>query len=106
MAKTIPKTLALLALAAGAAHADTLLIDGIDSDKQSADSRPKAGMSMTAVESSYGAPAQRHPAVGGANVQQPPITRWDYPTFSVYFEHDRVVHAVARHGPQANQPIS
>jgi hypothetical protein len=106
MAKPIPTTLALLVLAAGTARADTLLIDGIDSDRQSADSRPKAGMSMTAVESSYGAPAQRHPAVGGANVQQPPITRWDYPAFSVYFEHDRVVHAVARHEPPASQPVS
>jgi hypothetical protein len=54
-------------------------------------------MSMTAVESSYGAPAQRHAPVGGANAQQPPITRWDYPSFSVYFEHERVIHAVAKH---------
>ena len=97
MAKTIPTTLALLMLAAGVAHADTLLLASIDVDKQSVDSRPKPGMSMTAVESSYGAPAQRHAAVGGANAQQPPITRWDYPAFSVYFEHDRVIHAVARH---------
>ena len=97
MARIIPTTLALLVLATGVAHADTLLLASIDSDKQSVDSRPKPGMSMTAVESSYGAPEQRHPAVGGASAQQPPITRWDYPSFSVYFEHDRVIHAVARH---------
>jgi hypothetical protein len=97
MAKAIPATLALLMLAAGVARADTLLIDGIDLDKQTVDSRPKPGMSMTAVESSYGAPASRHPAVGGASAQQPPITRWDYPSFSVYFEHDKVIHAVAKH---------
>lgn len=97
MAKAIPTTLALLMLAAGVARADTLLIDGIDLDKQTVDSRPKPGMSMTAVESSYGAPTSRHPAVGGASAQQPPITRWDYPSFSVYFEHDKVVHAVAKH---------
>jgi len=96
MAKTIPTTLALLILTAPHAFADTLLIDGIDVDKQSVDARPKPGMSMTAVESSYGAPSQRHAAVGGAVVQQPPITRWDYPSFSVYFENDRVIHAVAR----------
>ena len=47
---------------------------------------------MTAVESTYGEPAQKHAAVG-----QPPITRWDYPSFSVYFERDRVIHAVVRH---------
>ena len=97
MARIIPTTLALLMLATGVAHADTLLLASIDSDKQSVDSRPKPGMSMTAVESSYGAPAQRHQAVGGGNAQQPPITRWDYPAFSVYFEHDKVVHAVAKH---------
>ena len=96
MAKTIPTTLALLMLAATGAHADTLLIDGIDVDKQSADTRPKPGMSMTAVESAYGTPSQRHGAVGGSSVEQPPITRWDYPSFSVYFEHERVIHAVAR----------
>lgn len=91
MAKPIATTCMLLALAAGVARADTLLIDGVESDAQSASTRPKSGMTMTAVESTYGAPAQRHAAVG-----QPPITRWDYPSFSVYFEHDRVIHAVVR----------
>jgi hypothetical protein len=97
MAKTISTTLALLMLATSVARADTLLLASIDLDKQSVDSRPKPGMSMTAVESSYGAPVERHPAVGGANAQQPPITRWDYAAFSVYFENDRVIHAVAHH---------
>jgi hypothetical protein len=96
MAKTIPTMLALFVFAAPCALADTLLIDGIDVDKQSAEARPKPGMSMTAVESTYGAPSERHAAVGGAVVQHPPITRWDYPSFSVYFENDRVIHAVAR----------
>jgi hypothetical protein len=96
MARTISTTLAVLLLAASSAHADTLLIDGIDVDKQTADIRPRPGMSMTAVESTYGAPSQRRAAVGGAIAEQPPITRWDYPSFSVYFENDRVIHAVAR----------
>ena len=107
MARTIPTMLALLVLAAPGAQADTLLIDGIDIDRQSVDMRPKPGMSMTAVESTYGAPSQRHAAVGGAVVQHPPITRWDYPAFSVYFEHDRVIHAVARHEqPSDSPPVS
>jgi hypothetical protein len=96
MAKTIPATLAALLLAASSAHADTLLIDDIDVAAQSATTRPRAGLSMTAVESTYGAPAQRHPAVGGAAAQHPPITRWDYSAFSVYFENERVIHSVAR----------
>jgi len=91
MVKIFATTCMLLALVAGAARADTLLIDGVESDAQSASARPKSGMTMTAVESTYGAPAERHATVG-----QPPITRWDYPNFSVYFERDRVIHAVVR----------
>ena len=92
MVKIITTTCMLLALAAGIARADTLLIDGVESDAQSASTRPKSGMTMTAVESKYGEPTQKHAAVG-----QPPITRWDYPNFSVYFERERVIHAVVRH---------
>ena len=91
MAKTIAASCMFLALVAGAARADTLLIDGVEADAQSASARPKSGMTMTAVESKYGAPTQKHATVG-----QPPITRWDYTGFSVYFENDRVIHAVVR----------
>jgi hypothetical protein len=69
-----------------------LLLDGIELDAPSASSRPKSGTTMSGVESTYGTPSQKHAAVG-----EPPITRWDYPGFSVYFEHEKVVHAVARH---------
>jgi hypothetical protein len=55
--------------------------------------RPGRGMSMEKVEATYGAPANRAPAVG-----QPPITRWEYPGFVVYFEHHLVIHSVARGG--------
>jgi hypothetical protein len=96
MAKTIPTTMAVLLLAAAGAHADTLLLDGIEIDRQTVEMRPRPGMSMTAVESAYGSPAERRGPVGGAITEQPPITRWDYPAFSVYFENDRVIHAVAR----------
>jgi len=47
-------------------------------------------MTMSTVEKRFGAPASRHPTVG-----QPPITRWDYTGFAVFFEKDRVIHAVA-----------
>jgi len=57
---------------------------------QAAAERPARGMTMTRVESSFGAPSNRVPAVG-----QPPITRWEYPGFVVYFEHNHVVHTVA-----------
>jgi hypothetical protein len=51
---------------------------------------PARGMSMEKVEASYGAPSTRAPAIG-----EPPITRWEYPGFVVYFEHQLVIHAVA-----------
>lgn len=94
MAKRIATSLAvgLLTVGAAAAQADVLLLDGIEIDQPSAAERPKSGMSMGRVESTYGSPAEKHAAVG-----TPPITRWDYPGFSVYFENDKVIHAVARH---------
>jgi hypothetical protein len=50
---------------------------------------PNRGSTMATVQSRFGEPVQRHATVGN-----PPITRWDYPQFSVYFEHDRVLHSV------------
>lgn len=75
----------------GSANADTLLIQTVDAAATSAAERPRTGSSMAAVEARFGAPASRSAAVG-----QPPITRWDYPGFVVYFEHDHVIHAVRR----------
>jgi hypothetical protein len=57
---------------------------------QASADRPSRGMSMEKVEAKFGAPAKRVPAVG-----QPPITRWEYPGFVVYFEHHLVLHSVA-----------
>jgi len=57
---------------------------------------PARGTLMSQVESQFGAPSVKHPAVGGGSAVQPPITRWDYPTFSVYFENNHVVNAVVR----------
>ena len=55
---------------------------------QSAD-RPARGMSMEKVEATFGTPSNRSQAVG-----EPPITRWEYPGFVVYFEHHLVIHTV------------
>ena len=81
---------ALVATAlAGAASAETIVMgDGI-AVRESAIAHPNRGMSMSNVEAKFGQPANRHNAVG-----EPPITRWDYPGFSVYFEHQFVIHAV------------
>ncbi|HEU4616852.1 MAG TPA: hypothetical protein VFV10_02385 [Gammaproteobacteria bacterium] len=87
----------LLVAAAPIVRADTLLLDSIEANKATASSRPRGGMSMDKVEAQFGAPIERHAAVG-----EPPITRWDYPTFSVYFEYQLVIHAV----PSTVEPSS
>ena len=88
------KLLALLigcAIAGGAA-AETVVVDGHVQLEQSSIARPGRGTTMHEVEAKFGTPAKRYPAVG-----KPPITRWDYPSFSVFFEYNRVVHSVV-HG--------
>jgi hypothetical protein len=57
-------------------------------------SLPQHGMKMEEVERRFGAPVSRDPAVG-----QPPITRWNYNGFSVFFEHRTVLHAVQKDRP-------
>lgn len=51
---------------------------------------PKRGTLMTDVEREFGKPARAVAAVG-----TPPITRWEYQHFTIYFERDRVLHAVS-----------
>ena len=81
----------MLAAAIGVAQADTLLIEGIQAAAPSASERPRSGQSKEQVEARFGAPTTMTSAVG-----DPPISRWEYPTFVVYFEHDHVIHAVPR----------
>ena len=81
---------ACAALEAKDAGADVLLLDGLDAARNSSHMRPSRGMSMEQVEASFGMPSSQHGAVG-----EPPITRWDYPGFAVYFEYEFVIHAVA-----------
>ncbi|TXH04207.1 MAG: hypothetical protein E6R07_09730 [Nevskiaceae bacterium] len=57
-------------------------------------SLPAKGISMAEVVKKFGEPRAKHPPVGGGEPRQPPITRWDYENFSVFFEHSHVIHAV------------
>lgn len=50
---------------------------------------PTNFMTMAAVTSRFGEPEDQAPSIG-----QPPITRWYYPGYTVYFEHDRVITSV------------
>lgn len=86
------RLLTLIALGLTAtASADTLLLEGISMDSQTASQRPTRGMSMESVEARYGSPTSRVAAIGA-----PPISRWEYPSFVVYFEYQHVVHAAVR----------
>jgi hypothetical protein len=70
--------------------ADTLIIEGIEN---AASERPARGMTKGTVENRFGAPSVRRAAVG-----EPPISRWEYPGFVVFFEYDRVIHTVVKRG--------
>lgn len=53
---------------------------------------PTNSMTMDKVRASFGEPDKIAPAVG-----DPPITRWQYPEYVVYFEYDRVITSVGGH---------
>jgi hypothetical protein len=76
-------------LASGLAGAETIAIDNGIAVKPSELPTPARGMTMDQVANKFGAPASKVPAVG-----TPPISRWEYPGFIVYFEHEHVIHSV------------
>ena len=53
-------------------------------------------MTMQQVAGKFGNPANKVPAVG-----KPPISRWEYASFVVFFEYDHVIHTVATENPVA-----
>ncbi len=52
---------------------------------------PKRGASEQSVAQQYGEPDESFPARGN-----PPISRWVYPEFTVYFESGWVIHSVLK----------
>ena len=92
MRLSIALTTAALLAVAGAASADTLLIERVQHETVA---MPARGTSMSQVEARFGAPAERMDPRGGQKRQWPTIHRWVYPAFTVYFENSRVIDAVA-----------
>ena len=84
-----------LGLAANA-HADVLNLPEAETVPANL---PQRGMSQADVLKAHGEPATRHAPAGGGSPQQPPITRWDYDGYSVFFEYDHVVDTVQRGNP-------
>jgi hypothetical protein len=95
---TLPSVLILVFMSA-LAIATSALADGdqlkgdqlkmVPAPAESAN-RPSRGMSMEKVQAAYGAPTRKIAPVG-----QPPIERWEYGSFTVYFEYQKVIHSVA-----------
>lgn len=93
--KTLSASLALaLAALAPAVGAETLLVERVQAEVAVA--MPTRGSTMRQVQSRFGAPAQKLAPIAGPNSRRhnPPITRWIYPGFEVYFEYDHVIDAV------------
>lgn len=86
MTKTLLASLLTILLGTSIATADTVTVPTPETTGVSV---PARGSSMRDVEADFGVPTQKLAAVGN-----PPITRWVYPSFEVYFEGNHVIHSV------------
>lgn len=66
---------------------------------QSLPALPEPGSSMEQVEAMLGPPLRRHAPVG-----EPPISRWEYRHFVVFFEHRTMLDIVMLHRARAAAP--
>lgn len=87
--------LALLLVTTLSSQAQTLEIPLGEQGDPQLTQLPQTGESRRSVLERFGLADEEHAPVG-----QPPITRWDYREFSVYFEYDHVVNSVRHHRPQ------
>lgn len=71
------------------AQADVLLIDRVEA--KAGTNMPQKSATMTQVRAQFGDPVSERAAVG-----EPPITRWEYNDFIVYFEHQYVITTVLK----------
>jgi len=81
---------------AGSLQADVLLIEEVRQADRMA--LPNNGLKQAEVRSRFGEPVTTHAPVG-----DPPITRWDYDGWSVYFEYDLVLFTVLHKGAVLDQ---
>jgi len=97
--RTLLVAAALTVSLAPLARADMVAVDNGIAVKQSDVATPKRGMTMDQVASKFGAPVTKVAAVG-----KPPISRWEYPGFVVYFERDYVIDSVIGVPPSEAPP--
>lgn len=93
MAKVTKKFLLVLslglAMSVGAQNMDMSAADRSGTFDEAG--KPTRGMTQDAVEANFGTPQDARDAIG-----DPPITRWEYANFVVFFEYDKVIHAVSK----------
>ena len=75
----------------GMLSADVLLIEEVRQAERM--DVPANGMSMDEVRARFGDPVNKNAAVG-----DPPITRWDFDGWSVYYEYGLVLFTVLHRG--------
>jgi hypothetical protein len=76
-------------LIAAPAQAEVLKIGDAPPTVVQLGERPERGMNADVVAARFGEPMARNPAVG-----EPPISSWEYPGYTVYFEGPFVLHSV------------
>lgn len=90
MYKALTLSIVLLGLGTGST-AEPLLIDVIEQQLPNTPQgllHPHNGETMSRGEDRFGKPRGIDDPKG-----DPPITRWNYPHFSVVFEYDRIIHS-------------
>ena len=87
---SMPLTLGLIAPAFGEVMEMPESTTSAPASSQESMELPGRGMTMEQVESRFGTPVEKFSAVG-----EPPITRWQFPDYTVYFEDEYVIHSVA-----------
>lgn len=86
-----------LSLFASPLHADVIKIPIGEQNSDSNLQLPQRGMLREAVIKNFGKPLKEYPAIGN-----PPITRWSYDGFDVYFEYNHVINSVKHFTPKNN----
>lgn len=89
--RKLPMTLAFVSVLSLPIAAQNLSVPGTGNAAEARVGYPTRGMSMNQVEQTFGSPVARRAAVG-----DPPITRWEYGEFIVYFEYKHVIHSVPK----------
>lgn len=85
----------------GVVQAETIQIPIGQQGQNKTVQRPRTGQSQESVRTQFGNPIDwTHP------VGDPPITKWTYGEFMVYFEYDHVIHSVLKHTPQPDAQVS